>query len=302
MSTPPSIQRLEAMLLKGDYGRSAEEVLRTCAQITHLTDTYPIEEVLAFREKVNLNPQVWGRFVALNRDLRLKRHLSHLPASYTALYAVSRMQDEEIEAAIQQGVIHPTASSHSILRWTKEVRQLPETGLPPWRCLVKFDRQLHKDQFLEMRSRMQGIAQEYGASLVSEADYIQSSSQSDSTKQKKIEELKQQMRGSMQTLLESLSEQQRSRYNLASVDDFFALGFKDFASLMRFEEQRMRGRSQGNRGLHRPEYVLRIALEFLTTDSRSQRFNYKRRLQEWRERQPDLVPVIDEVLETYMRR
>ena len=48
-----------------------------------------------------------GRLLALHRDERLQKYQEHLPASYTTLYAIHRMSDEEIEAAVQQGVIHP---------------------------------------------------------------------------------------------------------------------------------------------------------------------------------------------------
>jgi hypothetical protein len=51
-----------------------------------------------------------------------------------------------------------------------------------------------------------------------------------------------------------------------------------------------------------PAYVYKFALEFQKTDSRSQRFNYKRRLKDLAVKQPDLKNLIDDVLETYMGR
>ena len=48
------------------------------------------------------------------------------------------------------------------------------------------------------------------------------------------------------------------------------------------------------------DYVIKIAYEYLKTRSRSQRFNYKRRLKDLAMKQPDLEVLIDEVLERYM--
>ena len=49
-----------------------------------------------------------------------------------------------------------------------------------------------------------------------------------------------------------------------------------------------------------PPYVYKLALQFQMTDSRSQRFNFKRRLRDLAEKQPDLKELIEDVLATYM--
>ncbi len=288
--------RLLISLQTRDYGCSAEEVLETCAFAAEYANEHTPDQVKAFQEKVEINPQVWLRLLALHRDERLKQHLKDLPASYTALYAVSRMKDEEIEAAIKQGVIHPSASSHSLLRWTKENRLISGEAVPPWRCLVVFDAEIEKKDFVVMRRRMNQIAQEYGAKLVSEVDYIPSDSKEDKTKVDLMHRLEIKIIELATPMHVRMTEHQRSRAGLARLEDFLEVDLITFGAVLRADAKY----HEGGKNAYPPIYVYRLALEYLRTDSRSQRFNYKRRLKQLAESEPELTGCIDEVVSEYM--
>jgi hypothetical protein len=94
-----------------------------------------------------------------------------------------------------------------------------------------------------------------------------------------------------------MTEHDRSRGGIEHVDDFLNVDLISFGSILRSDAKFHQG------GVHysSPLYVYRLALEYLKTDSRSQRFNYKRRLKQLADKQLDLRDLIDEVLETYMK-
>ena len=67
-------------LTEKDYGKSAREILQTCALVAEYAQEHTPDQVKAFQERVEINPQVWLRLLALHRDERLKKHLEHLPS------------------------------------------------------------------------------------------------------------------------------------------------------------------------------------------------------------------------------
>ena len=292
-------QRLESSLKAARYGSSAKEVLETCALVAEYAQEHTPDQIKAFQEKVKINPQVWLRLLALHRDERLKKHLEHLPASYTTLYAIHRMKDEEIEAAVQQGVIHPKASNLWILSWSKQYRLKQGETVPPWRCLVIFNEEIADREFSVMRFRMNQIAKEYGAKLVSEWDYIQSEPKKNDGKDKLVKELEEIIFALAEPVFKAMTETERANAGVVSIENIFHIDLMTFGYITRPKGEKD---ARGRRHSYTPIYVYRVALEFLKTDSRSQRFNYKRRLRDLVEKQPDLQEVIEEVLKTYMQR
>jgi hypothetical protein len=291
--------KLEIPLIEKDYGSNAAEVLETCALVAEYAREHTPDQIKAFQKKVGINPQVWLRLLALHRDERLKKHIEHLPPSYTVLYAIHRMKDEEIEAAVQQGVITPTASSLRILAWSKQNRQRAGETIPPWRCLIVFDQEVDKKDLSAMRFRINEITREYGARLVSEIDYIQEEPATDNQKKQIIEELEKKVLELAKPFYERMTERERNNSGVQELENLLHLDVMTFGWITRPDEDI---HAKAMRHRYTPAYVYKFALEFHKTDSRSQRFNYKRRLRDLAVKQSDLEELIDDVLETYMER
>jgi len=291
--------RLEIPLIEKDYGRNAAEVLETCALVAEYAREHTPDQVKAFQEKVAINPQVWLRLLALHRDERMKKHLEHLPPSYTALYAIHRMRDEEIDAAVQQGVITPRASSHAILSWAKQNRQRAGETIPPWRCLIVFDQEVDKKDLSAMRFRINQITREYGARLVSEIDYIQEEPAADNQKKQIIEELEKKVLELARPFHERMTQRERRNAGVQELENLLHLDVMTFGWITRPDEDI---HSKAMRHRYSPAYVYKFALEFHKTDSRSQRFNFKRRLRDLAVKQPDLKELIDDIMSTYVKR
>jgi hypothetical protein len=291
--------KLTIPLIEKDYGNSAAEVLRTCALVAEYARENTPDQIKAFQENVGINPQVWLRLLALDRDERLQNHIEQLPPSYSALYAIHRMKDEEIDAAIQQGVITPTASSHAILSWTKQNRQIAGETIPPWRCLIVFEQELDKKDLSAIRFRINEITREYGARFVSEIDYIQEDSVESNQRKQVIEELEKRVLELAKPFYERMTERERNHSGALDLENLLHLDVMTFGWITRPDEDIS---AKVMRHRYTPAYVYKFALEFHRTDSRSQRFNYKRRLGNLAIKQPDLKELIDDVLETYMTR
>jgi len=289
--------KLQIPLIEKDYGNNAVEVLRTCALVSEYASEHTPDQIRAFQKNVGINSQVWLRLLALHRDERLRKHLEHLPTSYTALYAIHRMKDEEIEAAVQQGVITPTASSLWILEWAKQNRQRAGEIIPPWRCLIVFDREIEQVDFGTMRHRIDEITREYGAKLVSEIDYIQEVPAVDNQKKQIIEELENKVLELAKPFYERMTEHERHNAGASLLENLLHLDVMTVGWITRPDEDIS---LKAMRHRYTPAYVYKFALEFYKTDSRSQRFNYKRRLRDLAVKQPELKDLIGEVLVTYM--
>lgn len=292
------LYQLKIPLIEKDYGNTAAEVLQTCALVAEYAQEHTPEQVKAFQESVQINPQVWSRLIALHKDKRLKAHLERLPKSYTALYAISRMDDQEIEDAVKQGIIHPQASSHSVLAWTKEFRQSSGAEVPPWKCMVLPSKVLNPADISLLTARFNQVAEEFDCRFVDASDYIPPKRDKYADRKALLPALQQELLKLLEPKYLALSERERHSLGISCLHDCLHLDSTAFLKFL-FPDLPARGRLASQRKYEK-DYVLKIAQEFILTDSRSTRFNLKRRLASLKETRPELIEVIDYVVSTYM--
>ena len=150
-----------------------------------------------------------------------------------------------------------------------------------------------------MRFRINEITREYVARLVSEIDYIQEDPAVDNQKKQIIEELENKILELAKPFYERMTERERTNSGVQELENLLLLDVMTFGWITRPDQDIS---AKAMRHGYTPAYVYKFALEFQKTDSRSQRFNYKRRLKDLAVKQPDLKSLIDDVLETYMGR
>lgn len=299
MDKDTRFQRLESSLKAARYGSSAKEVLETCALVAQYEEEHTPDQVKAFQQSIKINPQVWARLLALHRDERLKKYQERLPCTYTALYAIHRMKDEEIDAAVQHEVITPTASSHIILFWLKEFREDSAAEVPPWKCLILPSKELNPAEISRITERFNQIAEEYGCRFVSSSDYIAPKRNKSADRKALLPALQKELLQLLEPKFNALSWIERKSLGISCLQDCLHLDGITYLKLL-FPGLPLRGRGAAKNRKYEKDYVLKIAQEFILTDSRSTRFNLKRRLAELRQSEPELAEVIDEVLATYM--
>ena len=162
-----------------------------------------------------------------------------------------------------------------------------------------FDRKIDEREYYEIRRRINEVTTEYGARLVSEWDYIQPDTAQDEYKQQKIAALESKVLDLSAPFHKRMTEQERNQAGAAEPENLLHIDVMTFGWITRPESDI---NAKAMRHRYTPPYVYKLALEFQKAESRSQRFNYKRRLKQLADKQPDLKELIDEVLETYMTR
>ena len=92
--------------------------------------------------------------------------------------------------------------------------------------------------------------------------------------------------------------QTSKRNGEVSVTHFYGLNLKESATISGFLVKST-GSSSAMWERHGIDYCKKVSMEFNRTDSKAQRFNYKKRLLEVKERHPQLGSVVDKCLENY---
>ena len=162
-----------------------------------------------------------------------------------------------------------------------------------------FDQEIDAKDLSALRFRINQVAREYGARLVSEWDYIPEDSEQDNRKKQVIQELEQKVLEFAKPYYERMTEHERNQSGAQELENLLHLDVRTVGWITRPDED-IHAKAMAYK--YTPAYVYKFALDFQKTDSRAQRFNYKRRLKVLAEKQPDLQVLIDEVLETYMTR
>jgi len=89
----------------------------------------------------------------------------------------------------------------------------------------------------------------------------------------------------------------KTLFSLTSLEDLVLAPMSTFTGFL--------NRVQGDRktfwGVHGVDYIHKVALEYLRTTNRAQRFNYRRRLKEVAESHPNLAQKIQVVLDKWMK-
>ena len=101
-TTKELADRLTAPLGSKDrFGSDGAEVLVTAGLVAASNASWDKGTIGTFQDNQKLHQKVWDKLVAIARSENLKGlPEKSLPASYTALYALVVMKDEEFSAAV----------------------------------------------------------------------------------------------------------------------------------------------------------------------------------------------------------
>jgi len=122
--------RLELMQngVRGNrFGTTSEDVFNLAQLMTAISATFSKSDIKEIQNLLNIHVKVWSKFRSIMKDSRIKmlrESNCNLPTSYTALYALVVMNDDEFESYLRENVLEETTSSHFILTWTKNYRAL----------------------------------------------------------------------------------------------------------------------------------------------------------------------------------
>ena len=101
----------------------------------------------------------------------------------------------------------------------------------------------------------------------------------------------------LKTTWENAPENLKTLFSLSSLEDLVNAPMNDFTGFL----NRVRKNREGFWTFHGHDYLHKVALEYLKTTSRAQRFNYKRRLKEVAETHPTLASRVSSILEEWTK-
>jgi len=288
---------LRERLISGRYGETAGEVLDLCSAVQEADSTWTKEEISRFQKDVGINVQVWRRLLALARDPRLRQRSSHLPGSYTALYAISSLSDEALEFGLGYGELNSQSSSRDVQKWATRWSLESSTDKRITPIYLASDKDLSDEQIAAVLEELNKSAVEQGVLLTL------APTDSRSFRQKRerllkaeiaLSELETDIEHFMYLGVDSIID----HYSLEDIDELFEGDFKTFAqALLRICRSRVEMMDKFG-----VLYCYKIALEHFRADSRTQRFNYKRRLSHVASKYPHLRSTVQSIRKIYFEK
>ena len=304
-TTKELADRLTAPLGSKDrFGRNGAAVLVTAGLVAAANASWDKGAIGTFQDNQKLHKKVWDKLVAIHKDQKLRTIKDLLPASYTAIYSLVVMSDQEFSAAVAQELLKvKNPSSRAILDWTKAYR-LRGTGIGkemPLTLVLPDD--LTPQQHKILLSALQETASEFGAQVLEGKGGVKQAGLKADARKALASEIEEHLMQEIAAVVSGAPEDLKSRFGIRSAADLingpratFTGFFQYLVGKVKIEFWRQFGRA----------YLLKIARDFNLTDSRAERFQYKKRIAEavkvWGPQVAGFDAMADEVLTTYMSK
>jgi hypothetical protein len=288
---------------KERFGRTATAVLETAALVAAADADWDKDTVLAFQKAQEIHQKVWGKLIAIHRDRRLVPLQECLPASYTALYALVVMSEEELAAALKEEVVSAHASSRSILDWTKAYR-LRGTGIEqeiPLTLVLRVD--LTKERQKDLLEALQRVADQFGADVLEGKGGVKQAGLKAEARKALASEIEEELMRLSGPVVVSAPEDLKNRFGVSSAADLIEAPRQTFTGFF----QNLEGKVEGAFWKHHGRaYCLRIARDYNLTDSRAERYQFKKRIddaiEKWGGTIDGFQAMAEGILKTYMAR
>jgi len=288
---------------KDRFGSTAEAVLEIAQLVAAASATWEKGSITAFQKDHDIHQKVWGKLAAIARSKNLRSiPIEDLPASYTALYALVVMKDEEFHAAMSEELLKSkNLSTRSILDWTKSFR-MRGTGIEQEIPLTLVLMEVMTDaQFQSLLKHLRQVAEEHHAELLEGKGGIRQSEVKADQRRARALQIRQELRFAVSEDILDAPEDLKAKFAVESPDDLIDGSLSRFTGFFQLLEGKipwMFWRKYGRL------YCLKVAHEFNISDSRAERYQLKKRIRSAIENcakeVPDFRFVAEEILATYM--
>ena len=287
---------------KDRFGGNGAGVLVTAGLVAAADATWDKWTIGTFQDNQKLHPKVWDKLVAINKDQRLPPLQKDLPASYTALYALVVMKDEELKAAEAEGGIKSSASSRSILDWTKAYR-LKGSGIEqemPLTLVLKDDLTAERQQ--DLLDALKEVALQYGAEVREGKGGLKQAEVKAGARKAVADRIEEELIRLLGPVMLSAPDDLKQKFQVRSATDLIEGPRTTFTGFF----QNLVGKVDGLFWReHGRSYCLKIARDFNLTQSRTDRFQLKDRLKKAVEKWDPIITgfrsMVEEIQSTYMK-
>lgn len=280
MSTSELRQKVIEALSGPGYGATAEEIQNTCWLVAQAEVNLDKEVISEIQRKLNISHQTWKRMVSLSGNRMLQENSSIMPANFSSLYRLSLLKDSVLRQGMGDGIINPEITTREIESLKKRTDIQSRFKTSKHSIFLFCKNELDDSEFTELLSGLNEVASEYGA-CVDTQDLVEIQKENN----KRLYDVRRQ---SMElrinneiSLLTSpaaridgifMSDDTREKLKEISVD----LSFGDFVKILKTVSKNREEMMNDYGRL----YCLKLAHEYWRTESRTQRYNYKKRLKD----------------------
>ena len=293
--TPHELTDAVIDLASGGYGESAAAVVATGKRLADIQAKTNPSDFRVFRDEVSWHPKVFSKVLTIGKDKRLETHIKDLPDSYSAIYAFALLNDEEFAVAVNEGILNPSASVRFINDWAKTHRLHGNAVVDEISLVMTAKKSLGEEKTKELITALKNTCASYGATLRVGSGNTREviAEERDSIADTLLAELSKRM----DVVVKSADPQLVQEFALRSGSELANAEMRSFTGFL----VKSTGSSSAMWQQHGDDYCKKVSMEFNRTDSKAQRFNYKKRLMEVKEKHPSLGATVDDCLERYCR-
>lgn len=301
MSTP-SKSKTEFLvdLVGGSITGSVDDILRVCRVIRTAKESLTPMDFKDLREDSPFSEKVWSKLLQIGLDERLEGVKDSLPPLYTTVHLIHCLTDEELGSGVRDGHIHPNVTQGSLNRWIRHRRfhggeeVIPEDFKTLVQVMAPPD--LSEDTLTHFKRDLEELVSRYGLRSQYEEDQSMVSLRQQRS-QDRSHELVSVLTKDLKSTWEEGEQSLKTLFSLTSLDDLVLAPMSSFTGFL----NRVRGDRKKFWEVHGVHYIHKVALEYLRTTNRAQRFNYRRRMKEVAESHPNLAKKIQVILNDWMK-
>lgn len=283
---------LVTSLSRPGYGETAQEILSSCKLVDQADQTFNQKELYDIREEVSISEQVWRRMCAVSKNDLLWELKQDLPPNFSSLYRLNLLESYRVYIAVRDGTINKQTTTRDVEQITKRERIDSRYRLSNRTIFFFSERDIDDEQFANLLEEVNKIAREYNCCF--DTEDLEQVRKKDVRYQ--YDRRMMDIRYLLKQDIENLQVVQSIYDDVENDDERDALGDTLIdLSLKEFVESLMtiaftRENMMEDYGFL---YCTKIVHEYWRTESRSQRYNYKRRLLEIKKKYPKLEEEVD---------
>ena len=292
---PPAASAAE--LAARGQGKTAAEVIDTGQTLALMEQQLTPEDFQTLCKGTGWHPKVITKLLVIGRDKRLLPLIPQLPGSYSAIYPLTTLTDAELNLAVSEGTCRPDGSSREVLDWIK-VKRLEGMDLPETLAFVGTSADpLTKERRSALLAALQQAALPFGVTVVEgNAKEVGTRKATKASRETIAQQLLHQLIADLTPVVEEAPHTLLQEFEVFSAEDLAEGEIRTLTGVL----VRLCGSSQGMWESYGPIYCRKVALEFNRTESRAQRFNYRKRLLEVKGKHQHLTDLVDALLEHQM--
>ena len=305
--TTKSVSEFLEELVKGTHQGSVDDILHITKVIRTARETLSEEDFRDLRDRWVKSQgmdkggqKVWSKLLQIGLDDRLEELKDHLPCTYTTLHLVHCLSDEELKVGVAEGHIHPKVSQGSLNRWVKYFRFEGQTEEVPedFSSLVKVlgPASVSEEVLNRFKGDLDKLVSVYGFKTQYEEDQTMVTLRQQRSVDRS-QEMESRLTKDLRSTWDRAGDSLKTLFSLGSLEDLVLAPMQTFTG---FLNKVSKGRDQFW-SLHGTDYIHKVALEYLRTTARAQRFNYRRRLKEVATSHPQYAEMVRDTLEEWMK-